>query len=443
MKRSTLPALALALALPLAAVQVAPLPEADAQTATVNVNSTEVRARLAAQAIEEMINEYREANGLHPLVTHKLYDEQALAWSRHMIADQDDPHWGKPQYDSKGAMVAPGSFRHSDMKKWGHSGENIIVQGYYADTYTEWKRVAEQLFEGWRNSPVHNENLLRADAQGMGLGLVRDEDGNVWGTTMFFIDAIPVNVVGERGEKWLSADDVTKSAKNSGAPFYVPEGARARLGVGAVAQPRDTKGYAVTYDIVEGSGKDALQIRVLRTSANGKLVLDKAASAARGLDPVAGGTAGSVSTPGTGKPSSAPTSSAPKPHAQTPPAPKSHAQTPPAPTSVAQPSTTPAVPELPQPPKPTPTLKEIPSKTGGTSTATATETVTATAAANSTTAQQPTEEQPAPADEQSSSTAGIVAGVVAALLVALGAAAVALPMVAPDLAAQLGLPRIG
>lgn len=422
MKRSTLPALALALALPLAAVQIAPLPEADAQTATVNVNSTEVRARLAAQAIEEMINEYREANGLHPLVTHKLYDEQALAWSRHMIADQDDPHWGKPQYDSKGAMVAPGSFRHSDMKKWGHSGENIIVQGYYADTDTEWKRVAEQLFEGWRNSPVHNENLLRADAQGMGLGLVRDEDGNVWGTTMFFIDTIPVNVQG-RGEAQLAPDGVTQSAKKSDAPFYVPEGARARLGVGAVADPKDTKGYAVSYDLVEGSGKDALQIRVLRTSSNGKLVLDKAASAARGLDPVAGGTVGSVSTPGTGKPSSA--------------------QTPPAPTSDAQPSTTPAVPELPQPPKPTPTLKEIPSKTGGTSTATATETVTATAAANSTTAQQPTKEQPAPADERSSSTAGIVAGVVAALLVALGAAAVALPMVAPDLAAQLGLPRIG
>lgn len=432
MKRSTLPALALALALPLAAVQIAPLPEADAQTATVNVNSTEVRARLAAQAIEEMINEYREANGLHPLVTHMLYDEQALAWSRQMIADQDDPHWGKPQYDSKGAMVAPGSFRHSDMKKWGHSGENIIVQGYYADTDTEWKRVAEQLFEGWRNSPVHNENLLRADAQGMGIGLVRDEDGNVWGTTMFFIDAIPVNVQG-RGEAQLAPDGVTQSAKKSDAPFYVPEGARQRLGVGAVADPTDTKGYAVSYDLVEGSGKDALQIRVLRTSSNGKLVLDKAASAARGLDPVAGGTVGSVSTPGTGKPSSAPTSSAPK----------SHAQTPPAPASVAQPSTTPAVPELPQPPKPTPTLKEIPSKTGGTSTATATETVTATAAANSTTAQQPTKEQPAPADERSSSTAGIGAGVVAALLVALGAAAVALPMVAPDLAAQLGLPRIG
>lgn len=414
MKRSTLPALALALALPLAAVQIAPLPEADAQTATVNVNSTEVRARLAAQAIEEMINEYREANGLHPLVTHKLYDEQALAWSRQMIADQDDPRWGRPQYNSKGAMVAPGSFRHSDMGEWGHSGENIIVQGYYADTDTEWKRVAEQLFEGWRNSPVHNENLLRADAQGMGLGLVRDEDGNVWGTTMFFIDAIPVNVVGERGEKWLSADDVTQSAKKSGAPFYVPEGARARLGVGAMADPKDTKGYAVTYDIVEGSAKDALQIRVLRTSSNGKLVLDKAASAARGLDPVAGGTVGGTSTQKTEKTSTA--------------------QIPPAPTSVAQPSTTPSVPELPPAPKPTPTLKEVAPKTGGTSTA---------AATNSTTAQQPTEEQPAPADEQSSSTAGIVVGVVAALLVALGAAAVALPMVAPDLAAQLGLPRIG
>lgn len=431
MKRSTLPALALALALPLAAVQIAPLPEADAQTATVNVNSTEVRARLAAQAIEEMINEYRAANGLHPLVTHKLYDEQALAWSRQMIADQDDPRWGKPQYDANGAMTRAGSFRHSDMGEWGHSGENIIVQGYYADTDTEWKRVAEQLFEGWRNSPVHNENLLRADAQGMGLGLVRDEDGNVWGTTMFFIDAIPVNVQG-RGEAQLAPDGVTQSAKKSDAPFYVPEGARQRLGVGAVAQPRDTKGYAVTYDIVEGSGKDALRFRVLRTSANGKLVLDKAASAARGLDPAAGGTVGGTSTQKTEKTSSA--------------------QIPLAPTSVAQPSMTPSVPELPPAPKPTPTLKEVVPKTGGTSTAAATATATATAttserataaATNSTTAQQPTEEQPAPADEQSSSTAGIVVGVVAALLVALGAAAVALPVVAPDLAAQLGLPRIG
>lgn len=218
MIRTRLTALALAAALPLTAVHVAEVPLASAQgAATVTLDTTEKRARLAAQAIEELINEYREANGLHPLVTHELYDATALKWSEQMVADLDDPTKGRPEFDSEGTITFNGAFQHSDMEEWGHSGENIAFQVFSGADQVDWKDAAETFFEIWRDSPDHNANMLRADVQGMGLGLVW-HGGEVWGTTMFFINDIPVRNAAGR-EASLRADDVTEKANASGKPF--------------------------------------------------------------------------------------------------------------------------------------------------------------------------------------------------------------------------------
>ena len=134
MKRTRIAALALAVALPFTVAQAIDAPVGAAQPAgTAAVDQASRDARLAAQAIEELINEYRVANGLHALVTHELYDNQALAWTQQMIADLDDPSLGHPQFEGE-VMVYDGAFRHSNPETMGYSGENIAFGGPYNDS---------------------------------------------------------------------------------------------------------------------------------------------------------------------------------------------------------------------------------------------------------------------------------------------------------------------
>lgn len=452
MIRTRLTALALAAALPLTAVHVAEVPLASAQgAATVTLDTTEKRARLAAQAIEELINEYREANGLHPLVTHEVYDAQALKWSEQMVADLDDPTKGRPEFDESGNMIYHGAFQHSDMEGWGHSGENIVFEGPFEDNEDGWKRAAEELFEQWRNSPDHNANMLRADVQGMGLGLVLDE-GTVWGTTMFFINKIPVRNAAGR-EASLRADDVTEEAIASGKPFYVPEGAKGILGVGDVQDPTDTRRFRITYEFEEAGET----YTVLPRSAKGDVALNAAENAPRGVDPKVTGkaiqSATVVPTEATPTPKPSITTSAPTPTTVI----TWDETTTPTLTATEEISTT-AEPVLPTA-KPTTskpqtsapattTSKSEPATSANSTTATPTTPVVPTTGVegtvdkqtpSSTTKGEPTSvEKPAPAGEGSSK-AGIAIGVVLGLLAAIGAVVAALPMVAPELAKQLGL----
>lgn len=390
MSRTRIVALALAAALPFSAVQVAMLP-ATAQT-DVTLDSTEKRAALAAQAVEELINEYRVANGLHPLVTHELYDEGALGWSAQMAADV--PTRGLPSdyedpYDDRSAL------RHSDIKAMGYSGENIAYHTGFADTEADWKRAAEAMFEVWRNSPDHNENMLRADVQGMGLGLKLDERGIVWGTTWFFIDDAPVKAPDGKLAR-LQRDKVTERAVASGKPFYTPAGAKQRLGVGDVVNPTDTKKYEISYLVdIDDKVYTVLQ-------SGGKTTLNKTINAQRGMDPAV-----------TGKSSTS-------------------ANLPPVPT-LPKPVDRPVPPEnttsTPGPAKPSgpagPSGKPAGDKKSTEPTKPAASTTTATPAGDT--------------GDKGSSTAGIVIGVVVGLLAVIGVAVAALPMVAPDLARQFGM----
>lgn len=463
MIRTRLTALALAAALPLTAVHVAEVPLATAQgAATVTLDTTEKRARLAAQAIEELINEYREANGLHPLVTHELYDAQALKWSEQMVADLDDPTKGRPEFDSEGTITFDGAFQHSDMEEWGHSGENIAFQGFSGADQVDWKDAAETFFEIWRNSPDHNANMLRADVQGMGLGLVLNED-TVWGTTMFFINDTPVKDKDGNPAK-LMGDKVTQGAIASGKPFYVPEGARALLGVGGVKEPTNTVGYEITYEV----DLEELGIyTVVEYTDEKNTGLNKAKNAPRGVDPIVTGKTikpvAIVPTEATPTPTSPPSiltsaatpttvitwdetttptltltgetssTSEPAPSTAKSTASKPAASIPATTTSKTEPTTS-ATPTAP-----------VATTTAGKATTTSVVPTTGVEGTvdkqtpSSTTKGEPTSvEKPASADEGSSK-AGIAIGVVLGLIAAIGAVVAALPMVAPELAKQLGL----
>ncbi|WP_175935756.1 CAP domain-containing protein [Corynebacterium sp. Marseille-P4321] len=458
MYRSRIPAVALAVALPLAAVQVVPAPVAAVeQSATSIPQQTEKRARLAAQAIEELINEYRVANGLHPLVTHELYDAQALAWSKQMVSDL--PTLGYPRNDSP--LGEDGSaFRHSDPAEWGHSGENILFDNGvvnpdaddpapglreekpFQDTEEDWARAAAILFEDWRNSPTHNANMLAPEFQGMGLGLVLADKGVVWGTTMFFIDNTPLQGAGgKRGR--MARDPLTARAVASGEPFYTPSGARELLGIGAVADPTDTKGHVVSREVDFGEQGifEVIAESEFRTGPDTweKLFLDKTKDAPQGLDPEVTGTkiqAEPVKPTSTPKPST-PKPSTPKPTTPKPSTPKPSTPKPttPKPTSATPTSTTKSPASAPK------TSDVVVTPTGGqgsvdkqSPTPTPTGTTTST-----TTSKEPKPVEPNPKDEGSSK-AGIAIGVVLGLLAVIGIAAAALPMVAPDLARQLGIP---
>ena len=170
--------------------------------------------RLASQSIEEMINEYREAHGLHPLTVHPVFTEQAEAWSEVMARD----------YDESGDLDA--AFRHSDMDGWGHSGENIIFdynsgRGKEVDTWTRqtWESVPYMFFDRWRHSPGHNRNMLAPHVQRMGVGIATDSKGGIFATTMFFIEDT------HSDDSFYPTDAMTRKALDSGEPFYLPAGA--------------------------------------------------------------------------------------------------------------------------------------------------------------------------------------------------------------------------
>ena len=170
--------------------------------------------RLASQSIEEMINEYREAHGLHPLTVHPVFTEQAEAWSEVMARD----------YDESGDLDA--AFRHSNGEEWGRSGENIIFtyepqRGEDVNAWTRqtWESVPYYLFDGWRHSPGHNRNMLAPQMQRMGVGIATDSKGGIFATTMFFIEDT------HSDDSFYPADAMTRKALDSGEPFYLPAGA--------------------------------------------------------------------------------------------------------------------------------------------------------------------------------------------------------------------------
>lgn len=442
MTRTRITALALALALPLTTVHA--VEPAVAQIATIDLDTEEKRARLTAQAVEELINEYRVANGLHPLVTHELYDAQALNWTNHMIAQI--PDLGHPK-----DLDGEGAFQHSDEDELGHSGENILYHGPYEDTAEDWSRAVMELFEDWRNSPEHNANMLRADVQGMGLGLARN--GNeIWGTTMFFIQDTPLR--GTNGNPAsLAEDDLSRAAAASGKPFYVPAGAKELLGVGDVKDPRDIKGHTISRE-VDFREKGIFTVVPATVSGQGEIKLDKTIGAVRGIDPVVTGKPVEslpVREPVTSVPEVTPPPSAlvpnpaPSPAQEPSKAPKSETSKPAASKTVtpetksSEPATKPA--ESSTSEKVTPT--KTPTRDVKTPTQTPTQKSPQTPEkSNGSTKEQTPDTKPTGGQDGSSKTIGIVVGVIAALLVAIGAVVVALPTVAPELAKQLGIPRI-
>lgn len=247
--RAAIPvAIAVALSTGAAAVSVPTNAEPVASnTATGNAFTTnptvEQREVLIAQALIEMINEYRVTHGVAPLRTHDLYNENAKKYSEYLAT-------AVPEDEE--------NFQHSDKDEWGWSGENIAFWGeentdpafqspQTSDRPSAVGNVAKQLFTQWHQSDDgHNENMLSPVYQGIGIGVTFDKEGSAHACSMFFIEKTILE-----GNSYFPGDETTESAKKSGKPFYVGAGARKALGLENWQAPSDRRGANTSYENLE------------------------------------------------------------------------------------------------------------------------------------------------------------------------------------------------
>lgn len=210
-------------------------------------------AILVSQAVMEMINQYRVANGVHPLRTHALYNQQAEAWSTQMSKD-----YKRTRNDDY-------AFRHSNRDEYGYSGENITMNlpGKPRND-KEWAELPVMVFEQWYESPGHNKNMLSTKWQGAGLSVYIDDLDGAWSTNQFFMEEVHHS----NGVNFWRQDPVTRDANKDRRPFYMPDGAMQKLGVNW-RPPRDTKGATIDSYL---------------TYQNGRRAVDKSGGLQKGMD---------------------------------------------------------------------------------------------------------------------------------------------------------------
>ena len=113
--------------------------------------------KLDAEAARDLINKYRQQNGLKPLKLNAVLSEAAKNHSRDLAKWDRISHFG-----------SDGSNPWDRVKR---SGYNARLA---AENVGTGQATIDEVFKGWKESPGHNKNLLLADAEHMGIALVQD-----------------------------------------------------------------------------------------------------------------------------------------------------------------------------------------------------------------------------------------------------------------------------
>ena len=199
----------------------ATLADIDAREAAGADYTQEDWERLVADAVVEITNEYRARHGMHPLVSHDVFNNNARDWSGVLVSDVDR------------GMDPKDVLRHAKFEDYGFSGENATYNwlGWPSvtpatATRTDWAHLAEDFFTSWRNSTSgHNEGMLASDVTGIGVGVRTAADGTAFAIMQFYKLGTP------DGYFLLGPDAGSRKAKASGKGFYVSTGARETLGI--------------------------------------------------------------------------------------------------------------------------------------------------------------------------------------------------------------------
>lgn len=112
-------------------------------------------------SLASLVNGYRSQNGLGQLSRHGTLDSVAQGWAEHMASSQSLYH--NPSYRSQ---IGGG---------WSSASE-IIVRNTGATNWSS-SDITSWMFTWWRNSAVHNGEMLRGDLTHFGVGYAMGSGG--------------------------------------------------------------------------------------------------------------------------------------------------------------------------------------------------------------------------------------------------------------------------
>lgn len=113
--------------------------------------------KLNPEKAAKLINAYRKKKGLKPLKLNASLSAAAKAHSRDLAKWDRISHYG-----------SDGSNPWDRVKRTGYKARLA------AENVGTGQTTFDEVLRGWKQSEGHNKNLLLADAEHMGLGLVRD-----------------------------------------------------------------------------------------------------------------------------------------------------------------------------------------------------------------------------------------------------------------------------
>jgi len=171
----------------------------------------------------DLINDYREENGLEPLLLSDRLST-ASAHYAHDMAKYDaygepEPHVSGPtDYYFEGATLT----------------DRMNEEGYFASRYGEniaaGQDTAEKVFEAWRGSPPHNAMMLNPKMRVIGVGLVQSDSASYdafWVTDFGSDEDVTTRLVPKTGEASRGSQQSTSGGPqvegNTKAVFPLPE----------------------------------------------------------------------------------------------------------------------------------------------------------------------------------------------------------------------------
>ena len=119
-----------------------------------------------AQEVLALTNARREAAGLNPLSADPALTEMAMLRAREL-----EESYSHTRPSGENCKTVFREFE-TDLRFW---GENAA----------KGNRTPEAVVEAWMDSPGHRENLLREDAEYLGVGVWQDEDGILYWVQLF------------------------------------------------------------------------------------------------------------------------------------------------------------------------------------------------------------------------------------------------------------------
>ncbi|KGM97825.1 hypothetical protein Z968_02155 [Clostridium novyi A str. 4552] len=123
----------------------------------------------------QLVNELRASTGATPLKSIDVLNNLAEKRSEYMATTGEFSH-----NDKNGNFIFKDDLNRANYR-WNSVGENI-AQNYYSE---DPNKLAEALFDQWKNSPGHYANMIKQDFNQIGFGIGISNDGKVYATQGF------------------------------------------------------------------------------------------------------------------------------------------------------------------------------------------------------------------------------------------------------------------